>query len=302
MSVKVAEYLGQRTDVNNPTIAPASRGDMCPFMDAPCKKLVPQQLQKPICSVRKGDGQLWIVCEHRLCATKKTARRAGVRTPRPIRLNEYQKNRIMEIARLIYGGAIGENDILLKREAPVPVGGDNSNYKADFVIKRRNVVGGEVLEMQGGGETSNTGHITRHVTDWENMPNRTNEFLRETIAQAGTIETNAWRRQQEQFLIKGNVAEKTGHGRIVFCVGSLLYDYLVSRILGAGLRDIRDHGWTLALIAFKEDTSRPPQAGAIPLVIDHEKTLFTTYSSFVRALTDQGEPYPPLFTEGFEDL
>jgi len=156
--------------------------------------------------------------------------------------------------------------------------------------------------MQGGGETSNTGNITRHIESWEQDQNRTNAILAETVAGVGTIETNAWRRQQEQFLIKGNVAIKTGNGRIVFCVGTLLYDYLYSRIENAGLQDLRNHGWTLALIAFKEDKSNPPQAGPIPLIIDENKLLFTQYHSFIRVLTDQGEPYPELFTDGFEHL
>ena len=117
-----------------------------------------------------------------------------------------------------------------------------------------------------------------------------------------TIETNAWRRQQEQFLIKGNVAIKAGNGRIVFCVGSLLYDYLYSRFLNSGLQDLRNYGWNLALISFKEDTENEISPGPIPLTIDRDKLLFTNYSSFLRVLTDQGEPCPGLFQDGFENL
>lgn len=310
MTVSIAEYLGQRVDINEPLIEPAARNDMCPFMDAPCKKLVPEKLQKPICSVRK-DGELWIVCEHRLCATKKT-KKVPAPTPRnpnrsrriSIDLTDYQKDRLFEIARMVYDADINRHEVLVKREINVPVGNDAGNYRADYVMRRAGMAGGEVLEIQGGGETSNTGKITRHVDEWEANQNRTNTQLTQNIPGVGTIETNAWRRQQEQFLIKGNVATKSSaNGRIIFCVGSLLYDYLILRIGPTALgEDLRNAGWDLALIAFKEDTTLPICSGPIPLVIDEQKMFFTRYNSFVRALADQGESMPGLFDDDFEAL
>ncbi|MFV2554535.1 hypothetical protein ACNIU8_21320, partial [Escherichia coli] len=154
-----------------------------------------------------------------------------------------------------------------------------------------------LLEMQGGGETSSTGEITRHIAAWADLEFPTNEILRQPVA-ANTIETNAWRRQQEQFLVKGNVVDQTG-GKIVFAVGSLLYDYLHRRFRNANLRDLKAHNWTLCILAFKEDTSDEPRPGPIPLIIDDSKTLFTNYSTFVRFLTDQGAPRPELFEGSF---
>lgn len=69
MAVSIAEYLGQRTDVEH-QIVPVSKGTLaqCPFMDRTCDKV--SKNNHPVCSVRKPDGTIWIVCEHRLCSTR----------------------------------------------------------------------------------------------------------------------------------------------------------------------------------------------------------------------------------------
>ena len=79
MGVSVAEYFGQRTDVDNPTIVPINIPDRvngsiqwndncpkCPFSSGnQCKKL--KSGNEPVCAVRKSDGTLWINCSERLC-------------------------------------------------------------------------------------------------------------------------------------------------------------------------------------------------------------------------------------------
>ena len=45
-----------------------------------------------------------------------------------------------------------------------------------------------VLEMQGGGETSNTGKITNLLNSWAANPDRTNAMLR-AETEASTLET-----------------------------------------------------------------------------------------------------------------
>jgi hypothetical protein len=154
-----------------------------------------------------------------------------------------------------------------------------------------------LLEMQGGGETSNTGKISELLTNWSALSNPTNTYLCQTVS-ASTIETNAWRRQQEQFLVKGNVVDQTG-GKIVFAVGMPLYDYLYKRIKNAKLRDLKKHNWTLCLLPIEEDKSKKLIHGAIPLKINEEKAIFTNYSTFVRFLTDQGYPCPEIFEGEF---
>ncbi|MRT02713.1 NotI family restriction endonuclease [Ewingella americana] len=309
MAVWIAEYLGQRTDVDEP-IKPVLFGEdvRCPYMDRNCDKA--SKKNHPVCSVRKSNGTLWIVCEHRLCSTRKNKILAidGKRVKKDNVLVEHQKDILRKVAKLIYQDEyIMDSEIGVRREVNIPLPDDTEtepnksfSYHADYVMRNfsgRGRVDEVLLEMQGGGETSNTGAISRHIEAWAENNERTNEQLRKIVA-ANPIETNAWRRQQEQFLVKGNVVDQTG-GKIVFAVGSLLYDYLYRRFKNANLRDLKAHNWTLCILAFKEDSLNKPEPGPIPLMIDPDKTLFTNYSTFVRFLTDQGSPCPELFEGEF---
>ena len=306
MAIQVAEYLGQRTDIDDINIVPVQLGEKrpCPFMDGYCSKLS-KNLQ-PICSVRKKSGTMWIVCEHRLCATPKTKvikvdgkdkRVAAALTP-------HQQKILWDIAQTVYRGQFKESDIVVNREAPIPIEETGGKYNADYIM-RNLAIGAKIdeilLEMQGGGETSETKKISNHVATWSKLENPTNEYLRTELAKPNTIETNAWRRQQEQFLVKGNIVNQTG-GKIVFAIGNLIYDYLYPRVSRANLRDLKEHNWTLCLLGIKEDDSEPVQSGPIPLTIDDERTLFTNYSTFVRTLTDQGGPEPSIFQGKFLSL
>ena len=302
MAVTVAEYLGQRTDIEFPSISPVTLGTecACPFMDGNCSKL--KKSLQPVCSVRKPNNALWIVCEHRLCATPKTKIEDGSRVPAA--LMPHQQDMLWEIAKTIYRGDFEPNDIVVNREVPIPIEETGGSYKADYIM--RNIepsakVDEILLEMQGGGETSQTKFISNHVKAWSENPNRTNEELRIRIAKANSIETNAWRRQQEQFLVKGNIVNQTG-GKIVFAIGQLIYDYLIPRVSRANLRDLRDHNWTLCLLGIKENTDLPIVSGPIPLQVDEERLLYTNYSTFVRTLTDQGGPEPDIFKGEFLSL
>ncbi|CAM4133031.1 Restriction endonuclease NotI [Yersinia frederiksenii] len=302
MAVSIAEYLGQRTDVEE-AIVPIVRGTQvqCPFMDRTCDKV--SKNNHPVCCVRKPDGTIWIVCEHRLCSTrqKKTAIVGGRTRQVDNVLVEHQKDILRKVAKLIYQDPeLQDSEIGVKREVNIPLPDSDNSYHADYVMRNfsgRGKADEVLLEMQGGGETSSTGAITRHIAAWAELEFPTNEILRQPVA-ANTIETNAWRRQQEQFLVKGNVVDQTG-GKIVFAVGSLLYDYLHRRFRNANLRDLKAHNWTLCILAFKEDSTQAPLLGAIPLAIDSTKILFTNYSTFVRFLTDQGAPRPELFEGSF---
>lgn len=310
MGTAVAEYLGMRTDVETPAIEPIiippkinrrvnwtadNPCPVCPFTAGnPCKKLVSGN--EPVCSVRKSDGTLWINCSERLCSTKKN-----------LPLNQHQINILLQAGRHIFSPEITPTDICVKREERLSVI-EGTKYNADYIITVR---GGRsdfsgpdrlVLEMQGGGETTNTGDQTSHIQEWKHMGNPTNAFLRQET-QTATLETNAWRRQQEQFIVKGNIAMKTwkGYG-IAFCVGTLLYDYLMNKLSSANLPDLQEYNWTLALITFKEDRSLPPVAGAIPLIVDEDRLLYTNYQTFVQALINQGEPSLAAFKGQFINL
>lgn len=302
MPISVAEYFGQRTDVDEPIITPVERPDnntnlpICPFtLSNPCKKV--KSGNAPVCAVRKSDGTLWLNCSDRLCATK-----TGMN------LCQHQIDILLDIAKHLFSPNVTSNDICVKRETRLTVT-DGTKYNADYIIctrEGRSPYPGPdrlILEMQGGGETTNTGVQTRHIQEWMNRENRNNAFLREPT-DASTLETNAWRRQQEQFIVKGNIAMKTwkGYG-IAFCVGTLLYDYLLDKLRNANLPDLREHNWTLALIAIKENNiGQPPQQGPIPICVDDEKMLFTNYQTFVQALINQGEPSPNAFRGNFTTL
>jgi hypothetical protein len=311
MAVSVAEYLGQRTDFDGVDIVPVipQSGAMCPFMDRPCDKANKSKPLHPICSVRKNDGTIWIVCEHRLCSTRqvkdviKNINGKNKKERIPIKLVPHQVDILKQVATTIYPNKFTDDDIIVRREATIPLLESDNNYHADYIM--RNIAAGSkvdeiLLEMQGGGETSSTGKISEHVVNWQKSNKPTNKFLRQ-ITKAGTIETNAWRRQQEQFLVKGNVVSQTG-GKIAFAVGTLLFDYLEKRFRNANLRDLKKHNWTLCILAFKEDISNAPKQGSIPLTVDKDRLLFTNYSTFVRFLTDQGGPAPQIFEDEFLSL
>ena len=294
MGVSVAEYLGQRTDVESPPIAPVQgKTAQCPFMSAYCSKV--RQGYKPVCSVRLSDRTLWIVCRNRLCATRKG-----------IPLSPHQADVLLQVAQCVLGNHVTPHDVYVKREVAMPVT-EESHYSADFIMVVRpqatpsNAQSRIVLEMQGGGETSNTGLLTEHVSMWENTQPRSNRLLSEKISKPGPVITNAWRRQQEQFLVKGSIVQRTG-GVIVFAVGSPIYDYLIAKLQGANLRTLRAHNWTLALIAFSEDTRSSPVSGPIPLVIDSTRLMFTDYVSFTQALINQGNAAPIIFKGRFDVL
>ncbi len=310
MGTCVAEYLGHRTDVDNPVITPIvippkvgrsinwtddNPCPTCPFTSGnKCKKLVSGN--EPVCSVRKSDGTLWINCSERLCSTKKD-----------LPLNAHQKNILLQAGKYIFSSDVDPNDICVKREERLSVI-EGTTYNADYVItlrEGRSEFSGPdrlILEMQGGGETTNTGVQTAHIQMWKRLNAYSNAILRQET-QASTLETNAWRRQQEQFIVKGNIAMKTwkGYG-IAFCVGTLLYDYLMNKLASANLPDLREYNWTLAIITYKEDTSQPPQPGPIPLIVDESRLLYTNYQTFVQALINQGEPSLRAFKGSFINL
>ena len=295
MGVTVAEYYGQRTDLDAPVILPQHDVAVCPFSSGnTCKKL--KSGNAPVCSVRKPDGTMWIVCSDRLCNTKKD-----------LPLCAHQIHILHKIAQQLFHPDVELSDICVKREERLNVV-EGTKYNADYIISlssgRSDYSGPDrlILEMQGGGETTNTGKITALLNRWAADAARTNALLR-SETDASTLETNAWRRQQEQFIVKGNIAMKTwkGYG-IAFCVGTLLYDYLMNKLASANLPDLREYNWTLAVIAIKEDETAPVVPGPIPITVDESRMLFTNYQTFVQALINQGEPSLDAFRGEFVNL
>jgi len=301
--IVVAEYLGVRTDNPlNPPIAIDSTTKPiveCPFRAGGCSKAA--KGLTPVCSIKDASsGQVWIVCEHRLCATQ----------PRNSKLNEYQKSVLIQIGNLAFPG-IPESEIAIRREARVrrsPGKNRSDDSKADFLMvnidpisgNQRSGSRGVILEMQGGGETSNTQLLSNQVRRWE-----TSQNLTDLITPVGIrdIATNAWRRQQEQFLFKGNVAQRS-NGRLIFVMGEILFDKVMGNIQNKPSPINLEGGWTLALLGIIEgDSPKSFKArNSLAFEIDTNRTLITDYGAFSRALTDQGHYDPELFHGEFETL
>ncbi len=303
MPVSIAEYLGVRTDTATSIepVDPKSKPTRpCPFKDGSCDKL--KKGLPPVCSVRRG-RDMWIVCSQRLCASRK----------KNLSLNEHQAGVLREIAKTVYGRGVTDDEILVKGEESLflrrgTVEERRHAYLADFILARNAPQSPTsfraVVEMQGGGETGSTGCITRQILSWSRSKKRSNSILA-LPTDATLIPSNAWRRQQEQFLVKGSVAAMSG-ARIVFVVGALLYDYLYKRVSDKSLTDLKQNTWSLALLGVHElppNTPRPSCApNSVAIGLDPNRQLFTNYNSFVQVLTNQGVPTPEAFDGEFINL
>ncbi|TXH73108.1 MAG: hypothetical protein E6Q85_06000 [Thiothrix sp.] len=313
MAVTIAEYLGQRTDTQKniiPIRLEQKSEVLCPFMDRNCDKV--SKGLHPVCIVRKDNGLIWIVCEHRLCSsrTKKKIKDADKIKNKEMSLIPHQVNILMQIAKIIYQDKnLNPKEIGIKREASIKIPDSGISYHADYLmrnLKEGSKINRIILEMQGGGETSSTGAITRHLDEWSILDNPTNCFLSKKLS-ANSIETNAWRRQQEQFIVKGNVAEKTD-AKMVLAIGVPLFKYLKKRFITASnLNDVPNE-WSLCLIGFDEceDGSfkvdnRTYEYPPNPIVLQakNDCILFTDYSSFLKILTQQGAECADLFKGKF---
>jgi hypothetical protein len=104
--------------------------------------------------------------------------------------------------------------------------GESRQIFLDYVlVGQDHVTGGwegVLLEVQGGGETSSTGAISRHVEEWSVDQNRTNEQLRAPIRKVGIIPNNAWKRQLEQVFRKAPLALAHG-GKFALAMGEVLF-------------------------------------------------------------------------------
>lgn len=313
MAISVTEYLGKRTDLDNAQIAPHSaENDICPFYGKRCEKII--KGLKPVCSIRNfgrktelsqdeyNDYPIWIVCENRLCSTK-TKNRNGT-----LSLTDYQKNILNQVANAVLGITVNPNDLYVKSEANVQVNEDRKqDMHADFVLTycpNVEYTGKKklIIEMQGGGETSNTGTLTKKVDDWEKSESPSNSVLRSLVSGVGILQTNAWRRQQEQALVKSNVAERTPNvDGFVLCIGDKLYDYLEPKLKLNNTNYEEGEDWKVTIVTFKENIQAPAVEGPLPLVVNRV-IRYSTYNDFVSAITRQGKSSETAFEGKFISL
>lgn len=287
----IAEYLGQRTEFSQLITPVKGNNELCPFNGLPCRKIASSDRKAPICSLRRNE-EIYIICEERLISTKIE------------KITPYQQQKLLEVSQYIYNPLIQPVDVGIKSEVSIKIPNKKGVSKADFVIKLLNNTvktlspKGAIMEIQGGGETSNTGNMQRHIANWENG-NISHSQLNENIPDVGTIQTNAWRRLQEQVFVKAAIAKHQGYGFIA-CVGSILYDYINFKL--QNINSLQNQAWEIAFITFIEDKSKPVIPGAIPLKIEPKKTLFTSFAEFSFAIQNQGVFVPEIFNGIFYDL
>jgi len=296
MPISIAEYLGQRTDVPFPDILPSVRGGAivptCPFSGGPCIKLEHNPPLQPVCSVRvhgKGFiGQPFIVCSNRLIpAQAKT-------------LSPSHTAALASVAQTLFPG-VHPGEVGFLRQIGVNLAPGRLvidyilqiNPTTQFTNGPRSII----LEIQGGGETSNTGTITRYIDDWIKQSPPTNNFIAQPLTTSylrkhlgqlninvpGIIPNNAWKRQLEQILKKAYIARHF-KGAFALVTGDVLHDYIKRSI---PIENGYFSGWEVALIGISEVPSLLP--GPIPIT-QVSKVAFMTLDTFVSALQNLDLP------------
>ncbi len=305
MAIIIAEYLGKRTNSDTsihpyPHKVEEGKGiqfehmGTCPFNELPCKKMNKKSNALfPVCSLRRN-GELYIICEHRLISTSRQAD--------GLPLSPYQNKMLLILAKEIFAEELSIEQLLYKSEITMA-----SRSRADYMLSVTSDVVRTygprklIVEMQGGGETSNTGDMTARLAQWSLLANPTNAFLSKPIS-VGLIQTNAWRRLQEQILTKGSVAKASGNG-LVACVGTHVFDQVSEKLNNfAGLSIPKTETWDTAIIAYSEDTSGARIGDAIPLKIDSSRRIYTRYQDLAKRLIERGEPDPIAFSGPWKKL
>ena len=309
MAVSIAEYLGQRTDANQNIVPhdflePDQRAysPLCPFNGHPCAKMSKRRNPKPpVCSLRKTSGQFYIVCEHRLISTT-----TG-------KITSYQQQMLLQAAKVLFGDHVEPQDVGFKTEVRVQSNANSRNAgKADFVIAvlddNQHTIGPRrfITEVQGGGETSETGSITSHLSNWSKLREPNNAFLRETT-KAGTIETNAWRRFQEQLLSKGKTATKTNSDfGFAALIGETIFDYVARMLpeIRSLDRNPENDKWDTALIVYSEVATYAETRPLVPidLKIDKNKSTFLLLDELLNMMIKRGRSDTAAFSGEYTAL
>ncbi len=298
MAIIVAEYLGHRTDSITPIKPvpyPFSQPiPLCPFNKLPCKKMNMQENANfPICSLWRKN-QLYIVCEHRLASTS-----SDVTLP----ISPYQADVLHKLAQEVFDPNIKLEEVAFKPEVTMK-SGHNADYIMGVTPSVIHTYGHRklIVEIQGGGETSNTGVMTRTVISWTNSNQPDNQSLSAPLKKVGLIQTNAWRRLQEQLLAKASVASVTGYG-FVACVGTILFDYVSGKLNNfSGIGVSKNSNWDIAIIAYCQDAALPVRNGPIPLKIDQSRILYTTFNQLATLLIGRGSNDPEAFSGDYRTL
>ena len=279
MAVKIIEFLGINAhELNFSDSRLANK--FCPYIGKTCKKIDRYGEQKPMCVVESTGGVPLIVCEHRLLST-------NMQNP-----TSYQRSRLLEIAKVVFEDGIEAQDIEYRYEVTTRL-----RQRADFILRDKRNGDACILEIQGGGETSSTRILTDHVTRWENGENvRLDDFpFRVTRtgkrATPGLIPANAWRRLQEQLLVKGGICVSS-EKKFVAAMGKTIYLHFLGKLpLVESMKRQKRGSWNCAFIPYdirKGET--------IDFYLDRENVLYLDLKELVNTLIEYGVRDEELFS------
>ena len=290
--VSVAEYLGHAVPTSKDAIEPVFAA-RCPFADIKCRKL-DKDKKKPVCSTRKADHKIWIVCRERLCSTGGDS------------LTPYQSDILCKIASEVFEMESDPDNVIYKKEVKFDLP-HNKRMRADYILGAKNKMHGRnrgpnrvIVEVQGGGSTSNTGIMTRHVDQWEKDIDRTNSGLGKMLTSVGSIENDSWKRQLDQLITKSHIASVSGFG-FVLCVGKTLSDYICDRLgILNGKQNMRgtDGRWNFVLLPMSEVND----GDTIGFEVDEEGAFYTTHDTFAQMIIGQGEAQADKFAGEFHTV
>lgn len=279
MAVKIIEFLGINThglESSDSRLANKS----CPYMGKTCKKIDRYGEQKPMCVVESTGGVPLIVCEHRLLST-------DMQNP-----TFYQRSRLLEISKVVFEDGIEIQDIEYRYEITTKL-----RQRADFILRDKRNGDACILEIQGGGETSSTKILTDHVTRWENSEDvRLDDFpFRVTKAgkrtTPGLIPANAWRRLQEQLIVKGGICVSSDK-KFVAAMGKTIYLHLLKKLpLVDSMKRQKNSSWNCAFIPYEISKGE-----TIDFYIDIDNILYLDLKELVNRLIEYGVRDEELFT------
>lgn len=278
MAVKIVEFLGMNAHSLSASDYQAAE-KLCPYIGTMCKKINRELEQKPMCVVESRGGVPLIVCEHRLLSTV-------MHNP-----TSYQRARLFEISQIIFDEGIESKDIEYKYEVTTRL-----RQRADFVLRDKRNGDACILEIQGGGETSSTRILTDHVTKWENGENlRLDDFLvRVTksgkMTAPGLIPANAWRRLQEQIIVKGGICVSS-EKKFVAAMGKTIYLHLLGKLPTIeSMKQQKSGSWNCAFIPYEISKSEQ-----IDFNLDKDNVLYLDLKELVTKLIEYGVRDDELF-------
>lgn len=278
MAVKIIEFLS----INAHGISPSDSrlaNQFCPYIGKTCKKINRELQQKPMCVVESSSGVPLIVCEHRLLSTV-------MQNP-----TSYQRSRLLEISKVIFENGIEPQDIEYRYEVTTQL-----RQRADFILRDKRNGDACILEIQGGGETSSTKILSDHVTRWENgedvglddFPVRVTRIGR--LATPGLIPANAWRRLQEQIIVKGGICVSSNK-KFVAAMGKTIYLRLLEKLpLIETMKRQKSGDWNCAFIPYEIIKGE-----TIDFYLDTDNVLYLDLKELVTSLIEYGVRDDALF-------